>query len=639
MADLLNIGTTGLLSLQRALSTTSNNVVNANTEGYSRQLINFEALPGQRLGNGYVGSGVTTSTIQRAYDAHLTAASRELSSSFGANDTLAAMLGRLEDMLADAESGVGQHIQQFFDSLNGLAQNPTGSAERQVVLAEAGALTRRVGDTSQNMVTLQRETADRIRASVVEVNDIAARLAEVNDTLLGQQGGAGASMVMLDERDLLLDRLAALVDIDSKQGAGGSVDVFIGKGQSLVIGSQATLLATGANAYDPEKVNLLASPGAGVAVDISRQLEGGEIGGLLDFQNRQLGQALDQLGLVTLGLATSVNAQHRLGLDASGRPGADFFAIAPPAAISSNRNAGSAVLAVNIDSVADLRATGYTAQFDGAAWQVTRDSDGSLVSGPGGMAFDGLSLTVTGTPAVGDSFRIEATRTAPSTFRLLLGEGTGIAASGPVRQTVSKTNLGTLAVKDQGVTSAAGLPLAAAITLTFDLDALGPGQPGFLVAGSAAQATIAFDPSLDSNGKRVTIEDAGGLTLELSGEPRPGDQLTINNNTQASADNRNATALSMIAGERFLAGTSTLGQAFGNLIARVGTQTQQASVRAATDERLLIQARAARDSVAGVNLDEEAANLMRFQQAYQAAAQLVAAADDMFQVLLGATRR
>jgi flagellar hook-associated protein 1 FlgK len=296
-------------------------------------------------------------------------------------------------------------------------------------------------------------------------------------------------------------------------------------------------------------------------------------------------------------------------------------------------------MSVTLDDVSDVVATDYLVIYDGSQWSALRNSDGEVTTGPGPLSVDGMTISFTGTAVVGDSFVLEPTRQGASMFNMALGRPADIALASPVTGSVASANAGDARISQLTVTSTTGLPLVSDVVLTFDENAMGAGVPGFLVAGSVV-TSIAYDPATEKSGKTFTLPDAGNLQIELSGVPLQGDQLSISNNASGVGDNRNALAMIDLQGARILEqGNSTYQNVYGNLVADVGTTTRQAQINSETETRLLQQAIASRESVSGVNLDEEAADLLRFQQAYQAAAQMIAVADTMFQTLLSATGR
>ncbi|MCP4288156.1 MAG: flagellar hook-associated protein FlgK, partial [Gammaproteobacteria bacterium] len=188
----------------------------------------------------------------------------------------------------------------------------------------------------------------------------------------------------------------------------------------------------------------------------------------------------------------------------------------------------------------------------------------------------------------------------------------------------------------------------ASITLQWRADVDGDGtadDPGFRVTGGPG-GTITYDPATESSGKSFTFAGYGGMTFSVSGVPSEGDQFIIENNTNGEGDNRNALAMAGIQLQNTLLGetsgvaeTATLQEAYGLLVSDVGAKTRQASINSEASNGLLERHQTTLSSISGVNLDEEAANLIRYQQAYQAAAQVISVANSLFDTLIGAVRR
>lgn len=640
MADALGIATSGLTSLQRAIQTTGNNIVNVSTEGYSRQSVEFSTQPSSRTGAGFVGNGVKASGIRRNYDEYLVAQVRNYKSSTSSLQTTADMSARFDTLLADPSTGLTANIQRFFNSLENLTNNPASTPERAVVLAEAKALEDQVGFVDNSLREFGREINVRIRNNVSEINTIAANIASINSQVAGLGTGVGdVPNELYDERDRLLQQLATKVGVNISEQDDGSINVVIGSGQPLVVGGTAGQLNVVANAYDASSLEVGFDNGSGVVVNINGQIQGGELKGLINFREEVLEPSLNKLGLVLVGLTESFNAQHRLGLDAGNQPGADFFTAQDvPVAVSAN-NSGTASVEATISDVSQLTASDYLVRYDGADWQVLRMSDRQSVIGTLPTTIDGLDISVTGTATAGDSFMVQPTYRAATYFGVDAVSGNAIAAAGPVRGASTLTNTGDASIASVDISSTTGLPLATPVTFTFNPDALGAGVPGYDVTG-AAIGPIAYDPINDATGVTVSIPALGNMEVFLEGSPQAGDVLRVENNTAGIGDNTNLLKLSGMRNELVLeGGQSTYQDVYGNLVAEIAVGARQSELNRNTEMTLLQQAEASQQAVSGVNLDEEAANLIRFQQAYQAAAQLINAADTIFQTLLQAAAR
>ncbi|MDZ7783993.1 MAG: flagellar hook-associated protein FlgK [Halioglobus sp.] len=638
MADLLNIGSSALLSLQRAISTTGHNIANANTEGFSRQRVNLETQPPEFAGGNFVGNGVRVDSVERFYDQFLSVEVRERTSLEARSGTLNDLTSRLDQLIADPSTGLAPVIDRFFGAVQDVATNPSSLPERQVLLGEARVLADRFHDLDSNFRNLDAELNGRIGAVVADINALSESIASLN----GQISRATARSQgnppndLLDQRDQLVNELARRIDVTVVEESSGSVNVMIGNGQPLVVGNTARAIQTGASAVDSSRLVVGVANASGAITDLGRFLRGGELGGLLDFREQVLDPARNQLGLVATGITAVVNDQHRLGMDLQGSAGGDFFTPLQAAVGAFSSNSGLSSASVSIDNAAALTGDEYTLRFDGGLWTLTNRSTGSTQTGGGPFNVDGLEISVSGTPSNGDAFIIQPTRQNAALFDLALDNPRRVAAASPLRSDASLGNAGDVSIDGLSVTDASGLPLSAPVSLSFNPDALGPGVPGFDVAG-AAGGPLAYDPASEGNGKSFTL---GGFEFTVSGTPQTGDTLTVVNNTNGSGDNRNALALAGLqTSNTLLGGSASFQDTYGNMVADIGVQARQAQSNSRTDGVLLEQAVADRESVAGVNLDEEAANLIRFQQAYQGAAQVIAVADQLFQTLLAATRR
>ncbi len=641
MAEILGIGTSALLSLQKALSTTGHNIANVNTEGYNRQRVEFTTLPPQLSGSGFIGNGVQITTVRRAYDDFIAGQVLSQTASQSSLDAYVSLANRLDNLLASGSSGLSPSLQQFFDSIQAVAANPSGLPERQVMLAEAQALADRFAFLDRSLVGLETEVNNRLTVMVDEINGLAFNIAKLNQEITVATGTAGGQPPndLLDQRDLLLTQLSKKIGITTVGLADGSVNVMIGTGQPLVVGGSAQPITTVASALDPNRLEIgIKTPNGGTAV-ISQFISGGEISGVMDFRARVLDPARNELGRLAAVVTDTFNTQHRLGMDSNGQMGGDFFTPLSPVTVAATGNTGTATVAVTVTDARALAASDYRLNYDGSQWLVTRIADNKIVTGSGPFNLDGLTIAVSGTPALGDSFLVRPVHNAAGAFAVALTDVSRIAIAAPVRASANVVNTGTATIADVTVQSITGLPLAGPISLTFNPNALGAGVPGFDVSGGPG-GPLAFDPVLDSNGKTFTLSGFGDMRFTVRGSPQAGDSLVLEHNSGGRGDNRNGLLLAGLQTQRLVNnGASTFGEAYGAMVADVGVKTRQGQANLNTQNILLQQAVDARESVSGVNLDEEAARLLRLQQAYQAAARIVAVADNLFQTLLEATRR
>lgn len=644
MADLLGIATSGLLAFQRALDTTGNNISNAATPGYSRQRVQLGTQLPQGTGNGFIGSGVEVNTVERMYDQFLTGRLRSTSSSSGGLEIYGQMAGRVSNLLGDAQAGLNAGLQGFFNAVQEVADDPTSVPARQVMLSEAESLRTRFQFLDNQLAALGTEVDRQTTSLTSQVSRLAQSIASMNEEIVIATGNAGGQPPndLLDKRDQLLQDLSGLVSIDVLEQDDGSVNVSIGNGQPLVTRFSSATLTVVPNEYDASRMEIAFQVGNN-AVTITDTIHGGKLGGLVDFRNEILDPARNSVGRIGVVFSSEFNMQHALGMDLAGNMGTAMFSSSVPEVLPSTNNTGSGTVSVTYDSAnpGALTAEDYILAFDGANYSLTRVSDGVAVpmSGAGTVAnpfqADGISIVVGGAPAAADRVLIRPTRNGARDFDVLTTDVQNIAAAAPV--TVAEAtdvnglpvNTGNGAFQLAGVGSGFGA-LSAGITFTYDA-----ANQRFTYTGDAT-GTINYDPATDS-GTTFTV---AGIGFSVTGTPANGDQLTITGNANGVGDNGNALLLAGMQTAGILdGGNNSFESAYAKSIAEAGVRTRQAEIDGEAQQALHAQAVESREAMSGVNLDEEAANLLRFQQQYQAMAQVIRVADSLFESLLGAVGR
>lgn len=640
MAGILGIGTSGLLAYQTALNTVGHNVANANTEGYSRQRVQLGTQTPEFQGVGYVGTGVKVQTVERVYDEFLVEQVQTYTSSAKYSEILAEQSSLIDEMLADPDVGLTPAMEDFFSDLEAVSNDPTLVAAREALLAQSDTLVDRFAHLNRRMEDLREQVNDKVTNVTSEINGLAEQIAQLNYDIFNARGTATPND-MLDARDQLLTELAEKVAITTVEQDNGAVNVFYGKGQTLVINFDANTLVSARNAYDARQVDVGMNLGGGGLVDVSNQITGGELGALMDFRSNVLTEAQNSLGSLATAFATTFNEQHRLGQDLQGNLGTDFFNVGGLEVLPNTNNsaASTAVITATLTDVAELDASELELSYSAAGGYTLRNlSDGSSVNfAAAALPFTatdyGFTLSQTGAIQDGDRFLIRPGRRGAEDLSLALTDPNEVAAAAPVRaQADILNNTGTGEIGPGVVLDTALLP-AATLTLTYD-----QGNNRFNVFNGAVlvDTTNAY-----TSGGAITSTGAtlNGVELRVSGNPADGDSFTLEANTNGVGDNRNALLMSDLQNQTQLAGGSaSYTDFYGGLVADVGVQTRQARVAESTQSTLLSNAQNARDSVSGVNLDEEAANLVKFQQAYQAASQVIVTANTMFQSLISALR-
>lgn len=639
MADLLRLGTNSLQALQRGLSTTGQNIANASTEGYSRQQVNFETQSATRFGFGFIGGGARIASVERAFNGFLTDQVRSLTSSANQHEAFSELSARLESLFANNDNNLNSSLQGFFDSMHSVSANPTGMPEREVMLSNARSLVDRFQNYRSLMQDINSNINAELQAAVEEINSISESIANLNNEIVRvSNSGSGLSPNdLLDERDRLLEQLAGYLDIQVVEQGDGSVNVSAGSGQSLVLGSEVNKLKTVPNSTDGSKVEIgmLAQPGSS---DGSGVIQGGRVQGLLDFRSRVLDPVESQLGTIALSLTDSFNTQHGLGVDLNGNLGGSFFQTLGFTVAGSSDNGGTAAPVVTVTDAAQVRPSNYSLNYDGAQWQLTRQSDGTSVTGVGVLSVDGMSVdTTTGVPVAGDRFVFNPGHEAGAQFALAVTDPARIAAANALQAQNPINNIGDGELSAVRADPINTLPLGGPITLSYDPDALGVGVPGFNVTGGPG-GTIAYDPATESGGKAFTFA-VEGVHFEMSGQPQAGDSFVIANNSNSLGDGSNMLALAGLQDQRLVNGANeSFQEMFGVTVTKVGTNSSESIRNLTIETSLRDQAIGQRESDRGVNLEEEAANLLRLQQAYQASAKLIQVSDELFQVLISSVR-
>lgn len=642
--DALNVGLSGLLAAQRSINTTGHNISNVGTDGFSRQRTEQAASASAIGSSANVGLGVSVTGVTRAGDRYLGAELTRVSAEFGQADTQYQLNARLDRLLSGADTGLATYLNNFSSAAESVSANPASLSDRQVLIGEAQQLSNAMGSAWQQISGLTEEVNDRLQGSVDNINALSARIAQLNGEISLAASNGQTPNDLMDQRDQVVNELAGQMSIRTLSTANGGLDVLTSSGESLVHSGSFRELGTARDPVHFDQLLIVGSDGA----DISGDISGGELGGLINFRDQVLNPARDDLGRLSAALAHDFNAQHQLGMDLDGNIGGDFFTEPSPRVTAATGNSGGTVTAEIADGSA-LTTSEYTlTAVDGVnAYTLTRLSDNQSFSiDTAGaspyttVAIDGVALTIDSGAAAGDSFLIQPVQYAARDLRVEITNPRAIAAANPVIGSINPDNLGSGAVGAIEISAMSNLPLSGApvsgdLTLTFD-SAL---NQYTLSPDPLTEGPISFDPSSDAAGKTISLL-GGALQFSLSGTPANGDQLVLAHNTDGSGDNRNGLKLNSILNNGLLdGGTTSLSDDYASLVSQVGSQTQRSETSSRTFSNMLSQVQTLRDGVIGVNLDEEAANLIKFQQAYQASAQVISAAENLFSTLLQAVSR
>ncbi len=632
MSDILSTSVSGLLAFQRALDVTSNNISNVATPGYSVENANFTPQPGQATSVGFFGSGVSIESVTRSYDELLAGQVRSSQSGYSSFNTYATQASQIDNMLSDSSTGLTASLQAFSNALQTVANSASSTAQRQALLSQAQALSQQMQNYNSQLSTYSAGIESQVTGSVTQINTLSAGIANLNGQIAAGLASTGQTPnTLMDQRDQMVDQLSQYVSVSTATQADGSMNVYVGSGQPLVIGSTAQALTAFQDPYNASQHDIGIVSGGSTA-DITSNISGGSLGGLLAVRSQVLQPVQNTLGQFSVGLATIVNQAQAAGMDLTGAAGKPMFAVGGVLTAPASTNTGAATIAVTRTNLSSLTADDYTLRQTAGAWQLTDKTTGQVVpmTGAGTAASPflaaGVSIVVGGGAAAnGDSFLIQPTAGASAGLSVLLTSPSQIAAASSIQTTASATNTGTGAVSSSAVTDPSTW-VAGAYKISF-------------TSANAYQVTDSTNAVVGTgtytSGTPVTFN---GASVTITGVPATGDTFTVGAASSSNVgDNSNAFALiDALTALKMNGGTTSLGNVANNLVSQIGVQTQQAQANASAQKSVNASAVDTRNNLSGVNLDEEAAKMVQYQQAYSACAQLIQTSNTMFSSLLSA---
>ncbi len=644
-SPLMSLGIKAMAANYAALQTTSHNIANANVVGYSRQQAEMATSQGQFTGAGFFGRGVDVVTVSRAHSAFLTREASNAKSLAGMDGARLQQLQQLENIFKPGEMGLGSAATDLMNALSDLTSQPADPSTRQVVLARAADVASRFAEAGQALDNVQASTTSELRNAIVEVNSLAKSIAEINQRIAGMKGLGQPPNDLLDQRDKMISDLSAHISVTRLEAADGTVGVFVAGGQRLVLGAEAATMKLGQDQTDPSRAAVTITEGPNNRI-LDSSVLGGGLGGLLKFQNEDLAAGRNLVGRLAAALGGALNNQQSMGLSmqqplgqVSGQP---LFALGPMQALPNLNNArgpGNVPLGEVSLTMVDpgaLEASEYdlreTAVGSGS-WVVTRLSDGMVTPVNSGDVVDGMRIDFAAAPQAGDSFRLQPVTRAANGMVRLLDDVRDLATASPLVANASAANAGTAAVDSLRV-NASPLPTPGATArITFTSSTgdytwdLYDSSNTLINSGTATwQAGQSIPPA---------GTDINGFSLTLTGVPRNGDTLTIEPTPPATLSTNNGNVLSMAQlRDAALAGGRSFTDAWSYAMADVGVRVQSGRSSADISEAASGQTEQLRSSQAGVNLDEEAARLIQYQQSYQAAAKVLQVAQQLFDTLL-----
>ncbi|SED03947.1 flagellar hook-associated protein 1 FlgK [Pseudomonas frederiksbergensis] len=685
--SLLNIGMSGLSASQSSLMTTGNNIANVDTAGYSRQQTVQGTKASQQFGNVYIGTGTTLADVRRVYNSYLDA---QLQTTTSLNSDSAAYLGQvtpLDKLLSDTSTGLNGALTKFFASVQNVNAKPGDDASRQLLLSDAQALSNRFNSVSSQLNEQNANINGNLTNMADQVNKLAATVAQLNQKIAEISSSGGMPNELLDARNETVRQLSTFTGAQIVEREG-NVDIYLGSGQPLVMGNTVNKLEVVPGKDDPNRLALQLNRGSST-IDITSIMTGGEIGGLLRYRSTVLDPAMNELGRVALVVADQMNSIQAQGIDKNGDFGSNLFnsinsaaQMAQRSIASGNNSVGSGNFDVSIEDTGKLTINDYKVTFTSATdYTVQRLPDNTPVGGSYSTTttpapvIEGFSLKLTGgTAAAGDTFKITPTRNAAANIKTEMTDSKRLAIAAPLGASIaaSGSGNGTLTIPASGQpTLTTQFDIYDAATKTAMQNGLKNSTPAKVVFGAvSADGTSQAYQFLDAKGGVIssgTIKPGESNTLNLSiplkdstgapippapatqytaafsmtiaGSPSNGAGINVSLSQPGSLDNRNGTALAGLQTAQTVDTGSaskgiSLNDAYGKLVEGVGSKAAQGKLDSAATSAILANAKGARDSLSGVDLDEETGNLVKYQQYYTASSQIIKAAQEIFSTLI-----
>ncbi len=440
--SLINTAMSGLNAAQAALSTVSNNIANVSVAGYNRQTAIIAQSNGTNTAAGYIGNGVSVSSINREYNAFVVNQLMGASTVNSALSTQYAQAGQIDNLLSDTTTSLATTMQKFFTGLQTLTSNSGDSAARQAVLGQAQGMTAQFNSSAKYLADMSNGVNQQITDNVNQINNFATQIAKLNTQITTTRGTTGQEPnALLDQRDQLVSQLNNIAGVTVTQQDGDAYNVSFANGVPLVQGSNTRTIVATPSSADTSKMTVgVVQPDGSVSELAESRITTGALGGVLTFRKDNLEPAINQLGQLALSLGDSFNTVNQGGYDMNGDKGGKFFTFNQPSTVSNTKNTGSAVLSATFSNTSAVKASDYVMSYDGSAWSATRVSDGAIITPTAGtdtagnptLNFDGLSVSVTGTPNAKDTFTVKTVSGVAGSLNLAITDSSKIAAASEV---------------------------------------------------------------------------------------------------------------------------------------------------------------------------------------------------------------
>ena len=660
--SLMNVGVSALNANQQALTTVGHNIANVNTPGYSRQTVYTNALHGQNMGNGFIGKGVQVATVMRNYSALLNRQSNAANAIHAADTSRLQGLMQMQDVFKGGDGSLGAAVTNMMNAFVDVQAAPSDATGRNVVLTRMSELAARFHAASNMLEEQDYSTAQQLRNNALLVNDKASQVARLNNEISRALATGHQPNDLLDARDQVIREINQYVQTTQVAADDGSISLFVGGSQALVLGINSGQLSVEETKEYPgsQRMALYFSQPGGQQLELTAAMVGGgKIAGLLKFRNEDLAEGRNLLGRLAMTIGHELNLQNQRGLTLNGQQGGALFSLPTTSTgygnITGYSNIGPGAATTQVMDASQLKPSEYRLIFEGSPLTpvLTRMSDGKVFNATStpplnmgnlatGFDADGLRFIVpaaTLAAAVsGNSMLFKPFSTAASEIEALVHNPDELAAASALTANINKNNTGKLQLTQLGANDFTGIPAAQdPVRLTFD----GAGQVTYQIydhlssTWSAASAPMDYTP-----GQPITIN---GWSITLTGTPAAGDTVDVANALDFGEAFRlnagNAGAFLDLRDKKVFDEGTTLSDGFSAAMAVVGTRTQSVQLAEKLSSTVAKNLEMDRTAVSGVNLDEEAARLLQYQQAYQASSKVIQIAQSLFDSVLNAVGR
>lgn len=650
MSGLYGVGLSGLKAFQQAINLTSHNIANANTKGFSRREVMFSGL-----NNDIFGNGVEVSSVTRAYSQVAVENVRSTQSQFSKTEAYSLRANDVQTYLDNDSISISKAMDDAFGALQQVNANPASSSSRKIYLNQLTTLGQRFNDLSNKVASENNIINRQMSQTTDEVNSITSQIAAINDKI--KNASEGQKLDLLDQRDQLLNKLSQNISYSTLEHDNGTVDIYVGSGNPVVVDTKVTSFTTITNAENPAYLDVALNVN-NQKVPITNFITDGSISGLSHYRQEIIEPMSNELGRMALVISDKFNEQNKLGLDLNGTLGSNIFkdinttTLTSGRALANTSNTATATINVNIDDASQLTNSNYRLTFTSATnYTLTRVSDnavvnsGSVGSLPQQISADGFTVDVnSGSIAAGDSYLISPTRNAAAEFGLQIQDPAKIATALPINASRSTSNTGTGQIGQISVvdTTNASFSTPGQLSPPVKIQFLSATSYQIVNANTTAvmEGPITYNPGANNDIFPTPGGYDPGYRVQLYGNPQAGDTFDISYNNNGVGDNRNGLLLNDLHNARLVNnGQMTINESYNSMISNVAIRVNANEVSHNSNKVVFEQAQSSRDEISGVNIDEETVNLLQYEKAYQASANVIATANRLFDVLLGIGQR